>query len=65
MEYSQKNIADSIDHFPKKVPSYYGKIILDEKKKEVSKHKDAANLFNNIAIVFNSYFCGCLVVSFL
>ena len=65
MEYFQKNIADSIDHFPKKVPSYYGKIILDEKKKEVSKHKDVANLFNNIANVFNSYFYDCLVVLFL
>ena len=47
-----------------KVPSYNDKIILGEKENGVSKHEDVANLFNNIANVFNSFSYGCLLALF-
>ena len=70
MEYSQTTTADFASLFSTKTLRYGDKIILGQKEKEVCKNEEVANLFNNIASVFNSYFYqgsfyGCLLVSFL
>ena len=70
MEYSQTTTADFASLLSTKTLRYGDKIILGQKEKEVCKHEEVANLFNNIASVFNSYFYqgsfyGCLLVSFL